>query len=177
MFAQVIGMSGNTHGKVDFHGKFSREFLNCVKEIAKKEGKSQSDVIQELAMKGLKIKSLEIFRKEVIKFILDYKKLEVKKSVDVNKERLRALIDVLRDLCSNYLRCNDEEKAKHIADQIKSVLWSIQTEAHGGLSPIETSMLESITKVIIGVEKVDSLEFRDAIEQLRNTLKQRAMYE
>ena len=172
-----MSMGSNTYGKADFHGKFDRDFLNRVKEIAKKEGKSQSDVIQELAMKGLKIKSLEIFRKEVIKFILDYKKLEVKKSIDINKERLRALIDILRDLYSNYLRCNDEEKAKHIVKQIESILWSIQTEGHGGLSPIETNMLENITKVIIGIEKIDTPEFWDAIEQLRNTLKQRATYE
>jgi len=46
--------------RIDFHARFSKEFLEKVSEMASKTGKDRSKVIEELAWKGMKAKELEI---------------------------------------------------------------------------------------------------------------------
>lgn len=159
--------------KRDFHAKFTHEFLKDVSKLAKRLEKDRSEVIEELARKGMKAEEIDSARKILEDLILKYKKLEVEKAIEIGREKVRALGSILERFCEEYLRLlrsGDSERAEKVGEQIRNLVWSIQNIGFGGLSPIETDLIEKICGIIASPEKIESPEVKEVIAELREEL-------
>jgi len=157
----------------DFHGRFTDDFIQEIENIASKTGKDKSTIIEELARKGMKAEDIESIRKLIIELVLEYKRLDISKSIEVNKARVEVLGSILKDLCKTYLKYledNNQLMAEKAAEQIRSLLWSIQTLDLGGISPIETNMLENVARILATLDKLEKEEIKTIIEELKNQL-------
>lgn len=157
----------------DFHGRFTDDFIREINNIASKIGKDKSTIIEELARKGMRAEDIESIRKLIIELVLEYKRLDISKSIEANKARVEILGGLLKDLCKAYLKYLEDDNqlmAEKTAEQIKSLLWSLQTLDLGGISPIETNMLENVARILATLDKLKKEEIKAIIKELRNQL-------